>query len=263
MPASYAKFLDALADGSGDILRKYFTKVRRIERKHNAGIVTEADKLSESFLMKKISRNYPDSSIITEESGEFHRSSPLCWILDPLDGTTNYAHGFPWFCVSIGLFEDGKPKAGVVFNPITGEKFTAEAGRGARLNGKRLRVSKTSELRDSLVGTGFYYSKGSRLDDEMEYFRRMNQVALGVRRPGAAALDLACVAAGRFDGFWERGLSPWDVAAGWLLVQEAGGTLTDYGGKPTSVFGKEILASNGRLHKRLVNVFREKRKRRA
>lgn len=260
MAQSYAKFLDSLAEGAGAVLRRYFTKVKRVERKRNAGIVTEADKLSESVILKKISRNYPNSSIITEESGEFHRDGSLCWILDPLDGTTNYAHGFPWFCVSIGLFEDGKPRAGVIFNPITGEKYTAEAGKGARLNGKLIRVSKTDRLSDSLLGTGFYYSKGSQLSEEMELFRRMNQVALGVRRPGAAALDLASVAAGRFDGFWERGLSPWDVAAGWLIVHEAGGSVTDYSGKPTDIFGPEILASNGRLHRRLANVLKGTRR---
>lgn len=257
---SYAKFLDGLAEGAGQVLRKYFTKVRRIEHKRNAGIVTEADKLSEALILKKISRFYPNSSILTEESGEFRRDDSLCWILDPLDGTTNYAHGFPWFCVSIGLFENARPRAGVVFNPISGEKFTAEAGKGARLNGRPIRVSKTERLGDSLLGTGFYYSKGSRLSEEMEYFRRMNQVALGVRRPGAAALDLASVAAGRFDGFWERGLSPWDVAAGWLIVHEAGGTITDYSGKPTTIYGDEILASNGRVHRRLVNVLTGKRR---
>lgn len=260
MATSLAKFMNTLADASGDVLLKYFTKVRRIEYKRNAGIVTEADKLSESVLMKKISRFYPNSSIITEESGEFHRDDSLCWILDPLDGTTNYAHGFPWFCVSIGLYEDGKAKAGVVFNPVTGEKFTAEAGRGAFLNGKRLKVSRTAQLKDSLLGTGFYYSKGSRLKSEMELFRRFNQVALGVRRPGAAALDMACVAAGRFDGFWERGLSSWDVAAGWLLVEEAGGKLTNYRGRETSVFDKEILVSNGHLHKQLTSVITGKRR---
>jgi myo-inositol-1(or 4)-monophosphatase len=260
MADSFAKFLDSLAEGAGGVLRKYFTKVRKIERKYNAGIVTEADKLAESHVLKKIFRNYPNSSIITEESGEFRRDGSLCWILDPLDGTTNYAHGFPWFCVSIGLFEDGKPRAGVVFNPITGEKFTAEAGKGARLNGKPIRVSKAARLGDSLLSTGFYYSKGSHLRKEMEYFRRMNEVALGVRRPGAAALDLACVAAGRFDGFWERGLSPWDVAAGWLLVQEAGGKITDYRGQPATIFDREILVSNGRLHRKLVNVLGGKRR---
>ncbi len=260
MAPSYAAFLNSLAEGAGAILRKHFTKVRRVEYKPNAGIVTEADKLAEAYVLKKIFRNYPNSSIITEESGEFRRESSLCWILDPLDGTTNYAHGFPWFCVSIGLFEDGKPRAAVVFNPISGEKFTAEAGKGARLNGKPIGVSKTTDMGYSLLGTGFYYSKGVRLREEMEYFRRMNQVVLGVRRPGAAALDLACVAAGRFDGFWERGLSPWDLAAGWLLVQEAGGTITDYHGKPTTIFGPEILVSNGRLHRRLVNVLQGKRR---
>ncbi len=260
MAQSHTKFLDTLADGAGAVLRKYFNKVRRIETKLNAGIVTEADKASEAYLLKKIFRNYPNSSIITEESGEFRRNDSLCWILDPLDGTTNYAHGFPYFCVSIGLFEDGKPLAGVVFNPISGEKYTAEKGKGARLNGKPIRVSKVRDLDYSLLATGFYYSKDEQLREEMEYFRKMNQVALGVRRPGAAALDLAMTAAGRFDGFWERGLSPWDLAAGWLIVQEAGGTLTDYRGKATDIFGPEILVSNGILHKRLVNVLTGKRR---
>lgn len=260
MSSSFLPFVRELATGAGAVLKQRFTKVRRIERKAGAGIVTEADKLAEAHLMKKIFRKYPDSSIITEESGEFRRSSSLCWILDPLDGTTNYAHGFPWFCVSVGLFEEGKPRAGAVFNPITGELFTAQAGKGAFLNGRRIRVSKVARTEDALLGTGFYYSKGERLAEEMELFRKMNQVALGVRRPGAAALDLACVAAGRFDGFWERGLSPWDVAAGWLLVTEAGGRLTDYGGGETTIFGSEILASNGRLHRKLANVLRGRRK---
>lgn len=248
------RFLTKTASEAGDVLLKYFGRVRRIERKRNEGIVTEADKAAERVILKKLLRNFPDSSIVTEESGEYQGSRSLQWYIDPLDGTTNYAHGFPWFCVSIGVHEDGRPLAGVVFQPVTKELFTAEAGKGAWLNGKRLRVSRTTGLRDALLGTGFYYSKGARLGREVTIFRRMNEKVLGVRRPGSAALDLAQVASGRYDGFWERGLKCWDVAAGYLLVTEAGGKVTDYRGKPTDVFLGEALASNVGLHRKLVSL---------
>jgi myo-inositol-1(or 4)-monophosphatase len=254
MKSKWKPFMEQLALGAGAILLKYFNKPHRIERKRNAGIVTEADKAAEAFLLKKIFRNFSDSSIITEESGEFHRSSSLTWVLDPLDGTTNYAHGFPWFCVSIGLYEAGKPIAGMIYQPLMRELFYAEAGKGADLNGKRIRVSKVSRMNDSLLGTGFYYSKGSDLQKEMKIFSRFNEHALGVRRPGSAAMDLAYVACGRYDGFWERRLSSWDVAAGFLLVTEAGGTVSNYKGGPTTLFEGEALASNGRLHGRLVKI---------
>lgn len=247
-------FLTRTADEAGDVLLRHFGRVKDVRRKRNEGIVTEADKAAERVILKKILRNFPDSSIVTEESGEYQGSRSLQWFIDPLDGTTNYAHGFPWFCVSIGVHEEGRPLAGVVFQPISRECYTGEAGKGAWLNGKRLRVSGTSDLRDALLGTGFYYSKGARLTEEVSIFRRVNEKVLGVRRPGSAALDLALVASGRYDGFWERGLKCWDVAAGYLLVTEAGGKVTSYRGKPTDVFSSEALATNTTLHRKMVSL---------
>ena len=249
-----SRFLADIAVGAGDILMKYFNRVQRIERKENAGIVTEADKYAEEYLLKKILGHYPDSSIIAEESGEFRHSGDLCWVLDPLDGTTNYAHGFPWFCVSIGVYERGKPRAGAIFQPVSKELFLAEAGKGARMNGKLIHVSKERRLDNALLGTGFYYYKGEQLKREIEAFRRVNEAALGVRRPGSAALDLAFVACGRYDGFWERGLSPWDVAAGFLLVQEAGGKVTDFVGRKPDIHGAEAVATNGKIHRRILEL---------
>lgn len=255
-----AKFLHEAAQGAGDILKQRFAKVHQVERKRGAGIVTEADRLAESFILKKISRFYPNSSILTEESGEFKRHGELLFVIDPLDGTTNYAHGFPVFAVSIGLYIEDQPFAGIVYNPVQQELFFAQKGKGTHLNGKRVRVSKTTQLKDSLLGTGFYYARGKQLNREIEIFRRMNEVALGVRRPGAAALDLAYVACGRYDGFWERKLSAWDVAAGFLLVTEAGGKVSDYQGAPMDIFHGECLASNTKLHRKMVNVLTGRRK---
>ena len=252
----YQKFLLSTAAETGEILMKYFHRKHRIEKKPGAGIVTEADKAAENYILKKIYRNYPESSIITEESGEFRRSESLCWVIDPLDGTSNYAHGFPWFCVSIGLYADGKPRAGVIYHPILKEMFYAAAGRGAYLNGKRIHVSSTVRLDEALLATGFYYSKGKTLRREVEGFGKMNEAARGVRRPGSAALDLAFVACGRFDGFWEKGLSSWDVAAGFLMVTEAGGKITDYRGRKTTMFAQQVVASNGKIHGKMVSKVR-------
>lgn len=251
-----SRFAKEIAVGTGKILLKYYGKAHQIKKKPGAGIVTEADQASEDYLIKRIFSKFPESSIITEESGEHRRGSERCWILDPLDGTTNYAHHFPWFCVSIALYERGKPLVGVIYQPVTKELFHAEKGKGSFLNGKRLQVSRCGKMEDALLGTGFYYSKGKELAEEMGIFHRMNEVASAVRRPGSAALDLACVAAGRYEGFWERGLSSWDVAAGFLLVTEAGGKISNYRGENTSVFDKECVASNGRLHRRMTEVIK-------
>lgn len=248
------KFMVATAVGAGAVLRKYFGKVKHIERKPGAGIVTEADKQAEKYVLQKIFKVFPNSSIITEETGEYRKDDSLCWILDPLDGTTNYAHGFPWFCVSIGLHQDGQPRAGIIYQPVTGDIFFAEAGKGSTLNGKCIRVSTTNVIQDSLLGTGFYYAKGSDLNREMQIFGRVQEKALGVRRPGSAALDLAYVACGRYDGFWERGLNCWDVAAGALLVTEAGGQVSDYSGKTFDAHGAEIVATNGGLHSPILSL---------
>jgi myo-inositol-1(or 4)-monophosphatase len=172
--------------------------------------------------------------------------------MDPLDGTSNYAHGFPWFCISIALHYQEKPLAGCIYHPIFGERFFAFRGKGSFLNRKKIRVSKITKLEDSLLGTGFYYSVGKSLEDELKIFGRIQSKALGVRRPGSAALDLAYVACGRYDGFWERGLAPWDVAAGSLIVEEAGGRVTGYQGQPTYLEESEIVATNGALHKKIL-----------
>ena len=254
MPSSFSRFMKSLAIDAGKILLKYFNKTHQIRVKPRAGIVTEADQSAEDFILRQILRKFPESSINTEESGEIHRERSLCWVIDPLDGTSNYAHGFPWFCVSIALYVEGEPKYGVIHQPITHELFFVELGKEVTLNEKPVVVSKTSRLRRSLLGTGFYYARGDTLRREMEIFSRMNEEVLGVRRPGSAALDLACVACGRFDGFWERGLAAWDVAAGFMMVEEAGGVITDYAGAEASIYSKEVIASNGRLHKKLVSI---------
>lgn len=254
--AKLKKFLFELGDGASGVLLKHFRKVKNVERKKGAGIVTEADKNAESYLIKKIFREFPNSSIITEETGKHGDRSELCWVLDPLDGTTNYAHGFPWFCVSIGVYADGKPLAGLIDQPLTKERFYAHQGKGAFVNGKRLRVSKTRDLQDALLGTGFYYTTGEQLREEIEIFRRVQDKALGVRRPGSAALDLAYVASGRYDGFWERGLACWDVSAGFLLVQEAGGKVTGYRGQTVGMHDSEAVATNGLLHKPILNLLK-------
>lgn len=243
-----------MALGAGAILLKYLGKKHKIEHKPGAGIVTEADKFAEQFLLKNILKNYPKSTILSEEAGNVPGSPELLWVIDPLDGTSNFAHGFPWFCVSIGLFENGKLKAGAVYNPVLKELYTGEVGKGAFLNGKRISVSKTKKISDALIGTGFYYAEESTLKREMRIFENMHRHTSTVRRPGSAALDLACVASGRFDGFWERGLAPWDVAGGFVIVSEAGGKVSDYQGNATDIRGAEVLVSNGALHGQLIKI---------
>lgn len=260
-PASFRPFLSEIARGAGAILRQHFRRPLRIRKKPGAGIVTDADHAAETYLLKAILRKFPESSIITEESGEFRRSDELVWFLDPLDGTTNFAHGFPWFCVSIGVWQNGVPRAGAVYQPVTDELFLAERGRGAWLNGKRIGVSGERKLGDALLGTGFYYYRGAELRREIATFQQLSQAARAIRRPGSAALDLAFVAAGRYDGFWERGLSSWDVAAGIVLVQEAGGKVTDYAGQPADPFGRECIATNGALHRSLLERIRRAERR--
>lgn len=256
MKFKYQSFLTQTAVEAGKVLLRYAKRKHTIKRKFREGIVTEADQASEALILKKILRKFPKSSIITEESGELHGNCGLTWVIDPLDGTTNYAHNFPWFCVSIAVQHEGETVAGVVHHPILRETFFAEKGKGSWLNKKRLRVSSQKRLEDALLGTGFYYSQGKQLQEELTYFGQLNTEALGVRRPGAAALDLAYVACGRYDGFWERGLKCWDVAAGFLLVSEAGGFLSDYKGNATDIFRSEVLASNRHLHQDLLKAFK-------
>ena len=186
MSSRWEKPLLSICQGAGTLLLKYFGKVRQIEIKPGAGIVTEADKAAESYVVKQILRKFPESSIITEEAGAFSGKSELTWVIDPLDGTSNYAHGFPWFCVSIGVYVGKKALAGGIYHPILKEFFFAERGKGSFLNGKRIRVSKCKKMNESLLGTGFYYSKKKQLAEEMKIFHHLNELASAVRRPGVS-----------------------------------------------------------------------------
>ena len=235
------------AHAAGKVLRKHYRRKLKVREKKNAGLVTNADIEAEETVLRILRKRSPDFGVLTEESDPRPGTSPGRWIIDPLDGTTNFVHRFPMFCVSIGAEWDGKLVVGVIYHPILDETYIAVRGRGATVNGKQLRVSGTRKLKDSLLTTGFTYRK-EQLHREMKAFESLSGIARAIRRPGSAALDLAYVARGVFDGFWERRLSPWDVAAGTLLVQEAGGQVTDFKGNPSSVEDREILASNGKLH---------------
>lgn len=240
------------AHASGRVLMKRFRTRLRVREKPGEGLVTNADLESERTAVAELRRAFPDFGILTEESSARQGRSPGRWILDPLDGTTNYAHGFPNFCVSIAAEWEGEVLVGVIHHPVLGETYTAIRGKGAFVNGQRMRVSSVSHLRDAMLTTGFSSRKEKWLGQEILAFRRLSRVAHAVRRPGSSALDLAQVARGVFDGFWERGLSAWDVAAGALMVQEAGGLVTDFKGGPLRLDSGELLCSNGSLHRAML-----------
>ena len=209
------------AEKSGRILMEHFGKVHNIIKKGEIDLVTEADLLSEESILKIIGGNFPDDSILTEEAGQYDNPSDRLWIIDPLDGTTNFAHSFSFFAVSIALQVEGELILGLVYNPCLQENFEAVKGKGAFLNGESIRVSNIRGLKESLIATGFPYNIHEDSEGVMDLFSRMVILAQGIRRPGSAAIDLCYVASGRFDGFWEEGLKPWDTAAGSLIVQEA------------------------------------------
>lgn len=234
------------------LLRRFRTKLR-VSQKADAGLVTNADFEAERAAMKVLKRAYPDFGILTEETAGQAARSPGRWILDPLDGTTNFAHGHSVFCVSIAAEWKGQVVAGVILHPVSGDLYTAVRGKGAFVNGRRMHVSATRKLSDALLSTGFNSRKDQWLSTELASFERMSRLANAVRRPGSAALDLAHVARGVFDGFWERGLAPWDIAAGTLMIEEAGGKITDFSGNPIQLNAKEVLASNGALHRAVLN----------
>lgn len=256
------KDLIRAAHASGKVLMKYYGARFQVREKLGAGLVTNADIEAEQAAVKILRRAQPHFGFLTEEghpkgSEKLDIPGPRTngrWIIDPLDGTTNFVHGFPMFCVSIAAEWDGKMIAGVIWAPVLGDLYTATAGGGAWLNGKRMHVSRTRKLTDSLLTTGFTYRKDELLRAEMDAFETLSSVARAVRRPGSAALDLAYTARGVFDGFWERRLSPWDVAAGVLLVREAGGKVTTFTGQDFFIESPEILASNKKLHSPLINA---------
>ncbi len=245
---------------AGRFLKLGIGKVRTIEVKagDERNLVSEMDKGAEERIISIIRRNYPSHAILAEESGGSLAPAEYRWIIDPLDGTTNYLHGVPIFSVSIGIERRGELVAGVVYDPNQDEMFTAEKGGGAFLNGKRLKVSSSSVLSESLLVTGFPYNVTENPDNAVEHFVHFLMEARGVRRLGSAAIDLCYVAAGRFDAFWEVSLSPWDMAAGALLVQEAGGRITDMQGAPLNIYKKSVLASNGPIHEAMLKIITSK-----
>jgi myo-inositol-1(or 4)-monophosphatase len=244
-----------LARQAGGLLMDKFAQSLAIHYKGDIDLVTEADKASENLIVEAIRQNFPDHGILSEESPAISGKSAMRWIIDPLDGTTNYAHGYPVFCVSVALEQEGTIILGVIYDPTRRDTFVTVRGEGAYLNGKRLSVSPTPNLNRSLLATGFPYDIRESSENNLNYFNVMAKKAQAIRRAGAAALDIAYVAAGRFDGFWELKLQPWDMAAACLLLTEAGGKITDITGGPWSIASPNIAVSNGRIHEQMIAVF--------
>ncbi len=240
---------------SGKILKSYFQKKFKIESKDViSNLVTEVDKKSEEKIINIIKSNFPDHNILSEEIGAVDAEEEIKWIIDPLDGTVNYAHSIPIFCISVGIEKDNEIFMGLVYNPISGEEFFAEKGKGAYLNKKRIKVSKENNLQKSLLVTGFPYNTSKNPNNPAKVFSKFVNMDIPVRRIGSAALDLCWTACGRFDGFWEYSLNPWDTAAGYLILKESGGMITDFKGRNYSIYCKEILATNGLIHKQMLRV---------
>lgn len=246
---------------AGKVLSKHFGRVSYIQ-KRRADLLTVADLESQKMILGAIRRAFPGDDYAAEEDAVKLTGAEHLWIIDPLDGTTNYAHGYPAACVSIGVLKNGEPLLGGVYDPFRDELFLAQRNKGTTLNGKRSVVSKTAVITDSLLITGFAYDRAERADYYLARFKAFMVKCHDIRRSGSAALDMAWVAAGRADGFWEYELNPWDVAAGLLLIQEAGGTVTDLVGRPWSdwrLMGKRTLATNGRIHKEMISILRSVR----
>ncbi len=253
------KTLFLAAEEAGKILLENFNKDFIIESKDSiSNLVTEIDKKSESKIIDIIKNNFPDDSILSEEIGSIDATSNCKWIIDPIDGTINYAHGIPLSCISIGIEKSGEIIMGLVYNPMSGEKFFAEKGKGAYLNENKISVTKENNLRKALLVTGFPYDSSRNPNKPVDVFGRFVMLDIPIRRLGSAALDLCWTACGRFDGFWEYNLNAWDTAAGFLILKEAGGLVTDFLGKEYSVYNKEILATNGLLHEDMLKIIQNK-----
>jgi myo-inositol-1(or 4)-monophosphatase len=251
-------FAKQIAHDAGMLLLEKFGRKITISKKGDINLVTEADFASEKLILERIRSYYPKHAILAEESGDavvIEGGSDHKWIVDPLDGTTNYAHGYPCFAVTIAVEYRGEIIVGVTYDPTRDEMFAAESGQGATLNNKEISVSAAEELKDSLVVTGFPYNFMEK-PDFAEHLKRFLLNARGVRRDGSAALDMAYLACGRFDGFWEEGLNPWDMAAGKLLIEEAGGVLTSYDGSVFNIYQPPLCASNGLIHEEMLAVLR-------
>lgn len=254
--ASYLETAAEIAREAGALINQYLERRIGFELKGEFDLVTEADRSSERLIVERLLAHYPTHAIVAEEGGGQEGSSEYRWYVDPLDGTTNFAHGFPMFNVTLALEHKGELIAGVVYDPVHDEMFAAERGAGAYLNDRRIHVSKTSSIESSLVATGFP-SRKRHLSVNVHFYYQLAMLSHGVRRAGAAALDLAYVACGRLDAFWEFGLKPWDMAAGVLLIREAGGTCSDMHGEAMSLKGAHVLADNGVLHAEILGLFGE------
>ncbi|MBZ5561052.1 MAG: inositol monophosphatase [Acidobacteriia bacterium] len=256
MMESYLDIAVEIAHEAGALLLQFSQQPLEISYKRRSDLVTEADRRSEALIVERLRARFPKHGIVAEEGGGQQTDSEYCWYVDPLDGTTNFAHGFPVYCVTLGLACRGEVVAGVVYDPTREELYTAERGSGAYLHGQRIQVSKTAQLAEGLLATGFPpFARNHDLN--IEYYFRFTKLSHGIRRAGSAALDLCSVASGRFDAFWELKLNPWDKAAGSLLVEEAGGRVTDVRGERFNLLGDDIFASNGLVHDEMCQVFTE------
>ncbi len=254
--SEYLESAIEIAHSAGSLLRYYFERHVRFELKGDYDLVTEADRASEKLIVERLQARYPSHGVLAEEGSGHESPSEYRWYVDPLDGTTNFAHGYPVWNVTLAVEKGGELIAGVIFDPNRDELFTCEKGSGAFLNGSRIRVSHTAKLDDSLFSTGFP-SRRRHLSVNIHFYHQLAMASHGVRRGGAAALDLAYVACGRLDGFWEFGLSPWDMAAGKLLVAEAGGMVRDMRGAPHQLTSPHIVADNGSIHEEVITLFAE------
>src|ERR1700722_5561309 len=264
-PESFLPTMTAIAREAGTLLMQYFHQGLKIEYKGDADLVTAADRASEALIRERITQKFPSHDVLGEEQGLNDQGSDYRWYVDPLDGTANFAPGYPVFCVSMALEHQssqqhspnsGRRIAGVIYDPTRDEMFSAELGRGAQLNGKPIHVSKATQLKECLLATGFPSHKRHK-NPNIHFYHQITLRTHGVRRAGSAALDLCNVASGRFDGFWEFNLNPWDTAAGVLLVEEAGGKVTRFDGSPFLVDSSETLGSNGLVHDALLHEFKE------
>ena len=260
----YRQDIEAIAREAGALVMDYFARRITFEYKGEVDLVTEADRASEKLIVERLRARWPEHGIVAEEGTRSDPGADYRWYVDPLDGTTNFAHGYPVFCISIALVRNATPtsekdeqlEAGVLYDPTRDEMFAAERGQGATLNGKPIHVSPTKKLAESILGTGFPSHKRHH-NPNVHFYHQITLRSHGVRRAGSAALDLANVACGRYDGFWEFNLNPWDTAAGVLLVQEAGGRVTRFDGSPFRLDSREVLATNGLIHQELMTNFEE------
>lgn len=252
--ASYLETAIDIAREAGALLSQHFDRGIAYDLKGEYDLVTEADRASEKLVVERLKNHFPSHSVLGEEGGLLDNTSEYCWYVDPLDGTTNFAHSYPAFNVTLGLERAGELIAGVIFDPVRQEMFAAELGGGAYLNGRRIHVSKAPALEVALLATGFP-SRKRHQSVNVHFFHQASMVTHGLRRSGSAAIDLAYTACGRLEGFWEFGLNPWDIAAGLLLVREAGGRTTDMHGAPADLRGPHLAVSNSLIHDELLLLF--------